>query len=715
MATDDQNGWSPTPIAIASALGTGVAGVATPLVGLPWYTPAGAMVFIAVLASIAGYAMSLSGRLSGWRLIHTFVSLSGAGVFSSYTARLGWSPIAVVVLIVAAVGLTVVSYAVPVPNPNAVIVEDPRDRRPEDIRSWEAVLQRIYGRTLSVRDVVAWENPDDGEDVYATLDESGDKCVDDLADRKSLQRIAGARRLLQGCTVEVSDGDHQGEVRFSVMLRNTFAEDITLGESTTAASIDEPFTVMNDARGRPVDICLRIDTLIIGGATGSGKTTLLDRLMMFGERCPNALQWVVDLNGGGLATKHVEPFAQGLCPTPGIDWSAGDPSEAVAMTGVATAVIKDRKTSHEARSRQVRGVVKVDRDLPLLLVYGDEMAELMKGRGVKAIVLSTVNDNVKSLVEIGRAAGGRAVMSVLRGTSDTQDRAIKVQAALRIALKSTEQCEYSHVLGVEPGRTRLTKTGQGWVLRGDDPRPFIARTMDIPDGAVRQHVIATSHHRTTLDRRGREVAASMRRLEDFFPENTITSELRRSQLARDIEAGMVYENRWNRAEAMLAELRGEEAPVSVQLSAPARPVEDASLDEFMRLAGVTDEKPGAQQAIRPTTPTSVPEADVNAAFGELTSDEHFVAREAPDPEVRRAPDQEPAERPVASGSTTRERVVRYLAEAHPRGLTNGQIDAMLTADGASVSPQRRDQVVKALEERGVVSRRPGLVWVLVKS
>src|SRR5439155_15120949 len=96
-----------------------------------------------------------------------------------------------------------------------------------------------------------------------------------------------------------------------VMLRDCLAEPTELTEDYSAASINDEFPVMSSPRGERLNICLRIKSMIVGGTTGSGKTTLLNRLILWLARCVDALIWVIDLNGGGVAAPWIEPWALG--------------------------------------------------------------------------------------------------------------------------------------------------------------------------------------------------------------------------------------------------------------------------------------------------------------------------------------------------------------------------------------------------------------------
>lgn len=712
------HGWHPIPVMIIGVAGTSILATTwTPLMGAPyWWVPAVGGTFLAFFVGLVGGLMALDGRITRGRARHTTVTLFAAFAFTSWIAKFGWTKPAGFVLGVGALVLCALAYAIGEPDPKAFVEEEPeRDRRPEAIVSWEAILTRITGAKpgqIVVDDVVPWDNPDEGEKVFGHFDESGEKTIDDLDSDKIRTRIATARRLPQGCTIEIQDGDHQGAFALDVMRRNTLDESRTLVMPTTPARITDPVTVIHTTRGEPVDVVLRRDTLVVGGATDSGKTTLLDAILMHAERCPDCLPWVFDPNGGGLARRHVQAYARGESPVPGVDWVAPDTMEGIAMTKLAYLIAHDRKTSPECGERKdaVRTtLLPVDHLVPELLIVTDELGALMKGSGFEAVANNTVNDNLQAIVEEGRAEAVRVVLSYLRGTSDIANRSAKVQAALRICLRMNEDVEYPHILGMSPPRVRLTEIGQGYILRRQDPRPILGRTSIVEYDDVVAHTIATAHLRPQLDEEARELAASLR-LRDIFPDKLITDELRDSLLGQHIEDGLLYEGRWERAQPMLDRIAGRRG-TRARPTVATKPAGD-SYSDFMDLAEkITGQRfdDDAPAPTRTQAPVAAPPRSDDEVFAELTSSDHFVGRTAPDPTPRSATQERVGDQePVEKADTARGQLLAALDQAYPEGLTGEQLQAVVTC-----SKQRRAKLLEILEAQGAV-RRDGALWYAVR-
>src|SRR5262249_24225717 len=143
----------------------------------------------------------------------------------------------------------------------------------------------------------------------------------------------------------------------------------------------------------------------------------------------DCLIWVVDTNGGGVATPWLEPWARGEANIPVIDWVAPTDEEAAVMVAVAAAIAKDRKTSPEANRRKRAAnsmILPVDADLPAILVLTDEGGEVRQSVSLLGQLAAT---GISRLAQIGRAEAVRVVMSVLRGTADLLDKGMRVMAA----------------------------------------------------------------------------------------------------------------------------------------------------------------------------------------------------------------------------------------------------------------------------------------------
>lgn len=719
MTSTTTNGWHPVSKTLAGTMVTAITATAVPLVrGLPWWAPAVAAVFLAAFAFITGTIMVNNNQITGWRVSHLMACLVGAGSGASWIARTGWSPMLAVVLVIGAVGMLSLSYAVPaaVDTPQ---VDDGADRRPTSVQRWEALLRQILGgKALTVVAVTPWEIPEDGDRVVVMLPATGELTVDLLADGKTRKAIATALRLPHGCDVSVLDGDHQGEVLIDVMKRNTLLKEEQVDVDTSPVSINDSFRIMRDAKGHEIKVCLRQEILTVGGAIGSGKTTFLDYVIMRLEQCTDALIWTMDLNGGGLAETHLRPYAFGTAPKPGLDWVAGDPYEALAMTAGAVEIGHDRKTCTESIRRRIAANTKllpVDADMPAIVIMTDELAELQK-RGSKASINSWTDQRIEQAIQIGRAEGVRVVLSILRGTTDVANRGSKVQSSIRMCLKMNENTEYGHVLGLDPGKMRLTLKGQGWVLRDTDSRPLLARTFDVlPDAATRQ-AAATTHLRPTLDQWGQDVLARLR-LVDIFPEALIQEVWDNApELADDIEHGRLYTNRWGRARPVLDRIGGtatEKRPAPPSTSRPMTSAKQGSqAEKVLFMLGQTRESPAPKpaastdQAGTPAAASAIDDGDVDQVFSALIDPEQWARTGTPQEPKRPTTGPSLTKAPrVDEAATVAQQIIAALREAYPDAVPAARLSGI-------GSKQRRSQVLEAMERRGTISRSNGMVQLL---
>ncbi len=580
--------------------------------------------------------------------------------------------------------------AVAFTNPGELVLPaDLSDRRPGPVREWETLIRHITGKPVVVTAVTPWARPADGEQVHLDLPLGMSWRGLDVAVCENLQ---AARRLPPGCVIRALEGLHQGSAVLDVMLRDCLADRVTAPVDYTEASINNDFTLMFTPRGESLPMCLRQQSMVVGGAPGSGKTTLLHRLILWLARCSDTLIWVVDPNGGGLAEPWIGLWARGEATAPVVDWVADDEAEAAVMVAVAAAIAKDRKTSKEAVQRKRAGnttVLPVDRDLPAIVVIGDEGGELRQ----KANLLGQLAvAGLSRLAQIGRAEAVRAVMSVLRGTADLLDKGLRVNAALRICLRMEEEDEYSHVLGAYPGRTRLVNVGSGYVRRPGDLSPVFARSADLDRAGIERAAVATAHLRPRLDDRAKLVASRVR-VVDVLDGKEPWEELLALPVMGDVQSGRAYEGRWQRYARKLAEMRGEDLPdepkpepVPAAASTTKASAGGPALAAFSASVGVT----------APAAPRPVDLSDAGSVDREA---ERLIAQVdwVSPPVVRSAPK-----------LTAREHIRAILRDAYPKALTSAEIGERLKdLRGEPVNRTYRQDLLDKMLQAGEVVQPDG--------
>jgi S-DNA-T family DNA segregation ATPase FtsK/SpoIIIE len=715
--------WSPPWVAAVATLGCVAIVLAARAHVLPisvWGLP-----FLAIAGAIAAWIVGLVQ--AAWARTHVYriVTCLAAGAWATWAAVAGWTGGVWLALPCGLVLLTAMSYLCRTPAVEPV-TEDPFeqtavapvvDRRPPRARKWELLLRKLANNDLiRVVDLVPWDNPADGERVHVRLPLGMTwKDIVDLTDK-----IAAALRLPPGCVVRVLDGAHQGEAVLDVMLRDCLAEPTAVIEDFSPASINDEFPILTTPRGEKMNICLRIMSMIVGGTTGSGKTTLLNRLILWLARCVDALIWVIDLNGGGVAAPWIEPWALGKASQPVVDWIADTEEEAAVMVAVDKAIMKDRKTSSEARRRKKAAksnLLPVDRDMPAIVILVDEGGEVQQAIG---IIGQLVAENIARIAQIGRAEGGRIVMSVLRGTSDLLSKALRVVCGIRLCLRMEEDDEYPHILGTNPGKTRLIHTGSAYLRRPTDRNAIFGRTDDMSPEEIERAAVACAKLRPEMPESGLRAAAKVRARHVLNGRDPAGFEdLMALPVMEDVEAGRAYTGRWDRYAPKLAEMRGEEVPEDDEPpAAPAKSAVAPGTPPAGSALAALQSAAGGRPAQTPQTPAPNPvEAGVAASrqpqVMHLSDDQVQAEFDA----IAALPTYDPrpgtARRPEVK-TTTREHIEAILTEAYPETLTSAQIGVALQERAASVSRQYRQDVLKQMREDGSVVQVSGAYTVRPK-
>jgi hypothetical protein len=560
----------------------------------------------------------------------------------------------------------------------------------------QTIIRRVTKQPITVTQVEPWDVPANGERIYVDLPVG--MPWTDLADYCAA--LQGAWRLLPGCVVRVLPGDHQGSAVLDVMLRDSLADTAPPEpKNYSPASIYHSFKVLRTPRNEPIEVCLREQSMVVGGTTGAGKTTLLHRIILWLARCVDALIWIIDLNGGGLGAPWVTAWAQGRADRPTVDWIADSEVEAAVMTAVGVAIAKDRKTDSEGirRKREANTTsLPVDARKAAVVILTDEGGEVAQAVGLLGLLVS---QRISRIVQIGRAEAVRVVMSVLRGTSDLLDKNLRVNAATRICLRMEEPDEYVHVLGVTPpGRADLLHKGTGFVRRGGvDPKPVFAISSNFLLDEIDEASVATAHLRPALDDRAQLVASRVR-ISDVLEGKAVAvveDDPGVMAVLRDVDAGAAYSRRWERYAPKLALLRGEEPP--------------------------DDEVPPPAPAPTPTTPASSPApGQQGSVLDELLeeSDPQRTAKPTPVATKRQGVDlsdqaavDEQARQLLADLAevtlTARDVILQILNSRPTEMLTSAEIGMELERRGAAVSRTHRQEVLKELREEGLLLHANG--------
>lgn len=706
MSTSQQQGsqapWLPVYIALATVALVVVARFQIAPTLTWWHMPIVAFAGLVVTFIFTLLQESQRGGHPWARVFgHRMLIWAAAGAWAAWTDVVGFGLWPVLSIIGGTAALSVLGLVCPTPNtgpPQQRVATTPgADRRHPIIREWEARIRSITKLSVVVTHWEPWENERDGLRLFADLPAEQGTTTADLAAVAS--RLAHAARLPVGCAVRVLDSDRQGVVVIDVMLRNSLLDEGEVYvEPTTPASINDDFPVLATPRGELLSICLRIMSMVIGGTTGSGKTTLLHRIIMWLARCTDALVWVVDLNGGGVAEPWISPWANRRTVAPVVDWVADNEEEAAVMAAVAGAIARDRKTNREAVRRKKAAnnmVLPVDATMPAIVVLTDEGGEV---RQAVSLLGQLAGQGITRLAQIGRAEGVRVIMSVLRGTSDLTDKGLRVHAGLRLCLRMEEHDEYTHVLGANPGPTELSGAeGAGYLRTPTIPRPVLGRTVNVDLAGIDSHAVVCGPLRPTLDEWALRVAAQVTPAAVLGGRQP-TREHMVMPIMQDAAAGRAYTGRWERYAAKLAEMRGEtydDEPetvtdeTSVPTMTPAS-TRTSALDAW----AATVEGPSAAAS---SAPVPMPRSTVEEK-GESATIIQFP----------NSPDQTAAKAaPVSmTADTAREQIMTLVKHAGTTGITAGDIERQV-----DVARSRVYALLKALREENTITQNPQGLYV----
>lgn len=687
--------------------------------GVPDILPAAGGMFLAVFVLLAH---SMTGKSLRSAAIGV-VSLIFGGMWASYAAWVGLSPLLISVIGLFAIALLILEVARQ-RKEEIIDVEKMGEikdfcgsARSPDVVAIEALFRRITKKKIDVTSVKPWDDPKNGVDVYVDLPENFTPKM--LANYTDLIQSSRTLRLPKGCIVAVIEGAYQCEAIISIMKRDCLQDYLMLDEPTTPASINDHFDLLRAPQGFWFKIRLRIHSMIIGGTVGSGKTTLLNRIIAYLARCTDCLIWVVDFNGGGLGAQWTRLYEEGKTARPIIDWLADNSAEAAVLMACAYEIATKRKIDKECvamRRSTNSNILPVSAEKPAIIVLTDEGGEVQKAISILGMI---VCDRISQLAQIGRAEAVRIIISVLRGTADFLDKGLRAVCSIRVCLRMDEEGEADHVLGRNPGRTHLLHTGSAWIYRSaadpvGDPRPTLGRSVDVSPDAIDAHSVAVQHLRPELDMAGQRVCQQVT-LADVFngldPDNF--PDLLDHPALRDVTAGCAYSGRWERRIARLRAIEQGEDPNRAKNGSQPTTNHTAKLGPTSTGSQLSASiarmmKETSHPTEEPTTP--VREKTLDEIFNELTDGpNYFVNGRNPQDEPSstnmsevQAQAQETV--PQASEKTLRQHLLIILAAHAPNELRAGQLEDALRKHGVSYSRKNMFEQLKKLVASGSVTK-----------
>lgn len=500
--------------------------------------------------------------------------------------------------------------------------------------------------------------------------------------------IAAALRLPVGCPVNSEPAPtHQGAALLQVSRINDMDVDEDYPNDYSPRSLKNEFVLGRFLDRSPTLAELYQAAGLITGQRGSGKTVVLQVITANLMRCRDVVIWHVDLNGGGMSSAWTMPFALGQVHTPGVDWVATTPEEALLMAEVATKIAKDRKRAHQRLMLDKNvDVLPIDASLPAIIIIVDEGGEITGEEATPAARQAA--NALRELQRIGRAMMVNVLFSVQRATADYFPAQMKKATSLVVCMQVKDAAELAYAFDWDQGLSNddLIHVGMGFIQRKGGPVKMFKGFRLMPQQMV-EIVHATQHIRPPLDARSLAVA------------------------------GPVYLERWDRPDTrkFLEGLRGEDIEPGTVLTAPAPDrSEGPSMDDLLSMVAPASSSPdgGAQSRVE------MDQATVDQAFEALVGSggELEPSPLTSLPAVTETP--APVPPPPASKKKARHAfIVAKLDEAGAAGLKRQTIIQLAqAAELIGNRPQVISEDLNTLRAAGLVGERPDEfgTWVVAR-
>lgn len=370
---------------------------------------------------------------------------------------------------------------------------------------WTERLQRVVlGKQVQIVGVEQWETGSgftlDGECEGGTKWKDFKSFEDDLA---------ADAKLPEGCGVEVGPGAHRGAVLLHVATINAFIDDVPYPDDYSELTINEPVAFGVHRDGSLAAVNLRELSALEVARRGAGKTNLMNVGLAQGCRMVDNVDWVIDLNGGGLALPWLHAWHDAGRPGKRpIDWVADTGPKALSMAEAALRIAKARKPGYKKREIAANDdKLPVGPDVPAITIRCDEIAELFSPRARQDKTLKRAGDVLVQVMELARAVAVNEFLAALRATQDViAEPQILKQSGLRFGMQSDE-AELAYLCGwsdkVSP--QDIPYPGCGVMKVGQDmARPF--KAYRITPQQIAKVVAATADRHPELDELSRKAA-----------------------------------------------------------------------------------------------------------------------------------------------------------------------------------------------------------------
>lgn len=379
-------------------------------------------------------------------------------------------------------------------------------RRLEIAQEWEERIARVaHDLSVEVVGVDFWPE-DAGFSLDVEMPAGGAKWKDLAA---HVDGLASDARLPEGCGVEVGPGAHRGAALVHIATVNALIGDVAYPDDYSPLSVNGPAPLGIHRDRTTFAPATRQRSGLTVGQKGTGKTNLMNVKIANQLRMVDALPWIIDLNGGGLALAWLHAWERAGRPGhPPIDWVADTPAKALALSQALVRIALARKPGYKHLEIEANDdKLPVTPQVPAIVCDNDEIAELFSPRARRDPILREVGDNLVRVQELGRAAATNVENAALRATQDViSEPQILKQSALRIGLRCDES-ELAYLFG---WNDRLSPEdapypGCGFYKVDQEPaRPF--KVYRLTPNQILDIVTATADRHPQLDDLSRQAA-----------------------------------------------------------------------------------------------------------------------------------------------------------------------------------------------------------------
>lgn len=299
------------------------------------------------------------------------------------------------------------------------------------------------------------------------------------------------------------------------------------------ADLFKPIPFGTDQRGRPVDVTLMYDNVLIGAMPGAGKTFALRGPLLAAALDPLARLWLYELKGTG-DLGPLEPVCERYSS------GADDESAEAALLGL-------RALRDEIRKR-ADIIKRLPRDLCPENKVTAELAARYKG--LRSIVMAIdecqnlfshpefgaeAAELATSIIKLGRALGIILMLATQRPDAKSLPTGVSSNVGIRFCLRVMGQTENDMVLGTSMYRngvraTTFTKKDRGiGYLAGVSDDPQVVRTYYV-DGPAAEEIVKRA-------RAAREAAGTL--AGHAIGEQVAEEETRSASVLADVAAVLV--------------------------------------------------------------------------------------------------------------------------------------------------------------------------------